>query len=277
MKVETINLYPVKATKAVPVSEAQVELSGLRHDRRWAIVDLDGRRLNATRHDTLLAVTTLPAADGGLMLTAVDRRPLAVQVPADGRRIQVDVSRLAEMTDAGDAAADWFSEYLGTGVRLVWQADTAGRSMSTSHGGTGSEPLSLADAGPLLLTSSASLAQLNAWVGDGDLVMQRFRPNVVIDGVDEPFAEDRWRQIRIGNVEYRFAEHCDRCMVTTIDPHTLKHGKEPIRTLARYRKWDGKTWFGIRIVPLSMGRLALGDAVDSGLSNTSMYYSPTKF
>ena len=62
------------------------------------------------------------------------------------------------------------------------------------------------------------------------MVIERFRPNVVIDGVDEPFAE-----------------YCDRCVVTTIDPHTLEHGKEPIRTLARYRKWDCKTWFGVCI------------------------------
>lgn len=260
MKVEAINLYPVKATRGVQVEVAEVELAGLRHDRRWAIVDLDGRRLNATRHDTLLAVTALPSADGGLTLTAADRRPLAVRVPVEGPRIQVNVAHLAEMTDAGDAAADWFTQYLGLPVRLVWQSDTAARPMSMSHGGTGSEPLNLADTGPLLLTSSASLAQLNAWVGAGDLDMQRFRPNVVIDG-EAPFAEDRWRTIRIGETDYRFAEHCDRCMVTTIDPDTLEHGKEPIRTLARHRQWDHKTWFGVRIVPLATGTLSVGDAV----------------
>ena len=133
--------------------------------------------------------------------------------------------------------------------------------MSAKHGGLDSEPLSLADTGPLLLTSKASLDQLNEWIGDGDLAMQRFRPNVVVDG-DQPFAEDRWRQIRIGDVRYRFAEHCDRCVVTTIDPHTMSHGKEPIRALARHRKWDGKTWFGIRIVPLSEGSLSVGDEVE---------------
>ena len=260
MKVEAINLYPVKATRGVPVESAEVELSGLCHDRRWALIDLDGNRLNATHHDTLLAVTALPADDGGLTLTAAGCQSLAVPVPVDGPRLPVTVSRLPSMVDAGDAAGSWFSDFLGRDVRLVWQDDPAQRTISTSHGGHGDEPLSLADTGPLLLTSTASLAQLNEWIGDEDLTMQRFRPNVVIDG-DVPFAEDGWRQIRIGEVDYRFAEHCDRCMVTTIDPDSLAHGKEPIRTLALHRKWDGKTWFGVRLVPLSTGRLSIGDAV----------------
>lgn len=267
MRVESINLYPVKATKAVPVSEAQVELSGLRNDRRWAVVDLEGKRLNATHHDSLLAVTATPDEAGNLMVSAEGREPQPVPVPVSGPLIPINVSRLSHAVDAGDGAAAWFSDFLAKNVRLVWQADPARRTMSPDHGGRGAEPLSLADAGPLLLVTTASLAQLNDWIGDDaePMVIERFRPNVVVDGVDVPFAEDRWRQLTIGNVSYRFAEHCDRCVVTTIDPHTLQHGKDPIRTLARHRKWDGKTWFGIRIVPLSVGSLAVGDAVAARL------------
>ena len=261
MRVESVFVYPVKATSGVHVQSSEVELSGLRHDRRWAIVDLEGKRLNATHHDTLLAVTAVPGDDGGLMLTAEGIEPAPVAVPRGGPLIPVNVSRLAEATDAGDLAAEWFSEYLSKPVRLVWQAEPALRTMSANHGGLDSEPLSLADTGPLLLTSTASLDQLHEWIGGGDLAMQRFRPNVVIDG-DVPFAEDTWRLIRIGDVRYRFAERCDRCVVTTIDPLTLSHGKEPIRTLARHRKWDGKTWFGIRIVPLTEGSLSAGDEVE---------------
>ena len=263
MRVGAIRLYPVKATAGVPVDSAEVELAGLRHDRRWAIVDPHGVRLNATRCDILLGVTARPDGEGGITLSANGRQPLEVPPPVDGPRIPVDVSRLPEMIDAGDAAAGWFSAYLDRPVRLVWQDDPAGRTISTSHGGLGDEPLNLADAGPLLLTTSASLDQLNAWIGDGDMAMQRFRPSVVVDGA-EPFAEDDWRRIRIGDVDYRFAEHCDRCVVTTIDPVTLAHGKEPIRTLARHRQWDHKTWFGIRIVPLNAGILTVGDSVEVG-------------
>ena len=266
MKVEAINLYPVKATRGVPVESAEVELSGLRHDRRWAVVDLDGKRLNATHHDTLLAVTATPTDVDGILLTTSGQAPLVVPPPTGGPLRNVDISRFSEAVDAGDTAAAWFSTHLGMEVRLVWQDDTSKRPMSLEHGGTGTEPLSLADTGPLLLTSTRSLAQLNEWIGrqedqTGDLVMQRFRPNIVIDGIEEAFSEDGWRRFSIGGVLYRFAEHCDRCVVTTIDPDTLVHGKEPIRTLAQRRKWDGKTWFGIRVVPMAVGRLSIGDAV----------------
>ncbi len=260
MKVQSITVYPVKATAGVPVDSAEVEVSGLRHDRRWAIVDLEGKRLNAERHDTLLRVTATPG-DDGLTLAAEGCAPLSVPVPVDGPQIATNIARFAEAIDAGDAAAAWFSSYLDNHVRLIWQDDPAKRPIAESHGGLGDEPLSLADAGPLLLTSTTSLAQLNDWIGAGDLEMARFRPNVVVDGIGEAFAEDGWRRLRIGDVPYRFAEHCDRCVVTTIDPQTLQHGKEPIRTLAQRRKWDGKTWFGIRIVPLEPGKVSVGDAV----------------
>jgi uncharacterized protein YcbX len=265
MHVESIHIYPVKATAPIDLESAHVELQGLRDDRRWAIVDPQGARLNATTHGLLLTVTATPDASGGLTLTAPGRPPLAVAVPKGGPVIPVNVSRLPTMVDAGDAAADWFSRVLGEPARLVWQDDPARRPMSDKHGGLGAEPLSLADAGPLLLTTTSSLAQLDAWIAEAhepqSMVMQRFRPNVVVDGSAVPFAEDEWRGIHIGDVPYRFAEHCDRCVVTTIDPVTLAHGKEPIRTLARHRKWAGKTWFGIRIVPLATGKVSVGDEV----------------
>jgi len=95
------------------------------------------------------------------------------------------------------------------------------------------------------------------------LPIKRFRSNVVIDG-DTPFAEDAWPTVQIGAVHFRTTELCDRCVMTTIDPVTLAGGKEPIRTLARHRRWDGRTWFGIRLVPLTPGEISIGDAVTGG-------------
>jgi uncharacterized protein len=267
-RVESICTYPVKSTGPVELSSASVELAGLRHDRRWAVVDTEGHRLKAERHDRLLSVTATPAADGSLSLAAPGRPTQPVAVPVAGPRTAVDVSRAPSLVDAGDDAAAWFTALLDRPVRLVWQDDPASRPISETHGGLGAEPLSLADTGPLLLTTISSLARLDAWIaedhGEQPMAMGRFRPNVVVDGPDEPFAEDAWRRLRIGDVDYRFAEHCDRCVVTTIDPVTLVHGKEPIRTLARHRRWDGKTWFGIRIVPLSTGSVSVGDEVHVG-------------
>ena len=265
MRVGSLHVFPVKATAPVTLDSVDVELGGPRHDRRWAVIDPRGTRLNATTHDRLLTVTATPDDTGALRLTAPGLPPIDVQVPRGGPTIAVDVSRLPTMIDAGDEAAAWLTRLLDEPVRLAWQDDPARRPISPEHGGLGGEPLSLADTGPLLLTTTASLAQLDAWIAEEHeaqpMVMQRFRPNVVVEGSPAAFVEDAWRHLRIGGVRFRFAEHCDRCVVTTIDPVTLAHGKEPIRTLARHRRWDGKTWFGIRVVPLSMGTIAVGDEV----------------
>ena len=100
--------------------------------------------------------------------------------------------------------------------------------------------------------------------------MIRFRPNVIIDGeADEPFAEDGWPSVRLGAVRFRVSGVCDRCVMTTIDPVSLVRGKEPIRTLAKHRRWDGKTWFGVWLVPDLAGSradavIAVGDDVVPG-------------
>jgi uncharacterized protein YcbX len=169
----------------------------------------------------------------------------------------------------------------------VWQPDPTTRPIAENRGGLPGEHLSLADAGPLLLVSRASLTQLDRWIAEEadrpdvagldprqtsenapssahpePLDVVRFRPNVVIDG-DEPFAEDGWSTVRIGDVTFRKTMICDRCVMPTIDPDTLVGGKEPTRTLARHRHWDRKTWFGIRLVPLGTGTLTVGDAVEA--------------
>ncbi|CAN5255089.1 MOSC domain-containing protein [soil metagenome] len=270
MRVASLHVYPVKATAALDVERADLELSGLRHDRRWAVVDDMGNRLNASTHDRLLAITAQIADDatGALRLTGAGRAPLDVPVPLDGRRVAVNVTRLPTAVDAGDAAAAWFSMYLGQPARLVWQDDPALRPVAADHGGHDGDPLTLADASPILLTCTASLDQLNDWIAervgstDEAVPMDRFKPNIVVEGSRPPFAEDAWRRIRIGSVEYRFAEVCDRCSTTLIDRETLAHGKEPIRTLASHRKWDGKTWFGVRLIPKSAGEVAVGDPVE---------------
>lgn len=274
MKVSSLHLYPVKATAPCDVDVAAVEPRGLRHDRRWAVVDAAGKVLHDTTHDVLMTVSARPVDSGDLVLSAPGRAELPVARPTDGAAIPVDLSRVSTLLDAGEVAASWLSEVVGEDVRLGWQPDRALRPVAAEHGGLGDEPLSLADTGPLLLTTTASLHQLDAWIAADHeaqpMAMQRFRPNVVVDGDLDPFVEDDWRSIEIGGVPFRFAEHCDRCVITTIDPSTRVRGKEPIRTLAKHRRWDKHVWFGIRIVPLAAGDIAMGDEVSasSGSSPT---------
>lgn len=268
-----INIFPVKSLGGVPASEADVEPWGLRHDRRWLVLNQDGTVLTARAERRMLGVTATPMDDGAIELAARDGSSVRVGTPTTGELVSTPHPRLPSFHAAGAPADDWLSDQLGRPARLCWLDDPGRRTISEDHGGRPGEPLNLSDAGPLLLTSSASLAQLNDWMVEdagargeapsAPMAMARFRPTVVVDGIGAAFVEDDWRQVQIGGVEFRFAERCDRCVLTTIDPQTLEMGKEPVRTLARHRQWDHKTFFGIRIIPVGTGTIRVGDGVSA--------------
>jgi uncharacterized protein YcbX len=273
-----IAVYALKSARGVQVETAEVEPWGLCGDRRWAVVHPDGRRLRAAEVPAILGVTARPAPGGALHLSAPARPRLGeIEVrPPAGAALDVkpgaflDVARLVPGDDP--AAEAWLSAAIGRPVRLVWLDPATTRPIAAEHGGTGApdDVVSLADTGPLLLTSLSSLRRLDDWVaelalerGEGlpdPLDMRRFRPNVVVEGF-EPFAEDAWSGVRIGDVTFRVTEQCDRCAMTLYDPDTIERGKEPIRTLARHRRRDGLTWFGVRMAPVTRGEVRLGDPV----------------
>lgn len=275
MVLASIHLYPVKSLAGPSVPSAEGEPWGLRHDRRWLVLNPDGTVLTARDHQQMLGLTAFPLDDGAITLGCRDGSRLSVAAPVEGESLPTTLSRLDSVRAAGAEADEWLSQHLGKAVRLGWLDDPRRRAVSIDHGGQAGDSLNLADAGPLLLTTTASLRQLNDWIAANaaergedsaePMVMERFRPSVVIDGVDVPFVEDTWSHVRIGDVELRFAERCDRCALTTIDPETLAQGKEPLRTLNRYRKHNNKTWFGIRIIPVTTGTLSVGACVRSTL------------
>jgi uncharacterized protein YcbX len=261
----------VKSLGGVDVQEAYVEPWGLRDDRRWLVLNPDGTVLTAREQHRMLGVSAEPAEDGDIRMTGLDGSTVCVEAPVDGERAATLLSRLDSVRLAAQAAGDWLSHQLEQPVRLGWLDDPRRRAVSAAHGGLPGDLLNLSDAGPLLLTTQASLRQLNQWIlrtasetdaePPAPMVMTRFRPSIVIDRQDDPFAEDEWKHVRVGEVEFRFAEHCDRCVMTTIDPQTRVAGKEPSRTLARHRQWNHKTWFGIRIVPSTTGAIRVGEPV----------------
>ena len=262
-----INRYPVKSCRGHAVAAATVEPWGLVGDRRWLVVDDDGVLVTAREHSRMLLVTPQLRPDGGLELASPDAPPLSVEVPA-GDLVPVSVwkSRLVAALAAPEACA-WFSKIVGESVRLVYLDDPTRRHPNPAFA-LPTDYVSFADGYPLLLATSASLAQLNDWIADGPradegpLPMTRFRPNVVVDGTT-PWDEDGWRRIRIGAAEFRVVKGCDRCVMTMTDPDTAERTKEPIATLARYRRWDGETWFGMNIIPDTPGaEIAVGDEVE---------------
>jgi uncharacterized protein YcbX len=167
--------------------------------------------------------------------------------------------------DQGDEAAAWFSDWLGTAVRLVHIADGYKRLVNESYAVHDDDHTGFADGYPILLTSEEGLQDLNSRL-ESPVPMNRFRPNIVLKGC-EAFEEDRWNRIGIGDVELAVVKPCARCEVTTIDKETLERKKEPLKTLGKYRKHKLGAIFGQNVIPLNGGSIRLGMNVEVLLKN----------
>ena len=271
MRLASIHLYPVKSLGGHDLSAAAVEPWGLRGDRRWLVLNPDGTYLTARQEPLMLSLTADARPDGSITLTD-GRETLAVDAPVGGEAVPTAVARLESVRLAAPEAHRWLSARLGRDLRLAWLDDPNRRTVALDRGGRPGDALNLSDAAPLLLCTVPSMNRLNDWIvaaalergEDPDpLPISRFRPTVVVDGALEPFAEDDWKTVTIGEVTFRFAELCDRCVLTTIDTRTYRTTKEPIRTLARFRQWNHKTFFGVRLVPVTTGVIRVGDAVSA--------------
>ncbi len=262
--VESIHVYPLKSARAVDVDRAQVSPRGLVGDRRWMLVDENGEMLSSRRHPRLLLVHA-QWQNPGLQLRVSNEKALEV-IPRAAEATEVEIwGQRTTGRDAGDDAARWFSNYLGVPCRLLYQSDADERPVEPRPATREGDLVSFADSYPLLLIGTASLRQLNAWIGrPKPIPMKRFRPNVVVQ-TEEPFEEDDWTTIRIGGVDFANAKPCPRCVLTTIDANSAERDpdNEPLKTLARYRRdptGEG-VWFGTNIVPRSAGEIRIGDAV----------------
>lgn len=263
-----INRFPVKSCGPVPSQRATVEACGLGGDRRWMLVGDDGAQLTAREHPNLLRVRPTERADGGLDLSHRDTADLRVPLPPDERTIAVRIhgSEVSALL-ADDETNAWLSKIAGVPARLVHLNDTTQRHPNPAFA-RAADTVSLADAYPILAATTDSLDALNDRIAvgrladEGPIPMKRFRPNLVIEG-GQPWEEDGWRRVRIGAAIFRAVKGCDRCVMTTIDPDSGRHGKEPIATLARHRRWDKRTWFGMQLIPDTPGtQVCVGDEVE---------------
>lgn len=260
-----LHLYPVKGIAGVDLDTAQLEPRGLRGDRRWLLVDADGRFLSQRELPSMSQLSAV--ADGsGWRLSAGPLQaalpPLRLLPPTTAARLAVTVwSDTVSARLASAEVNDWFSCALGQPVRAVYMDADAKRAVDRDYGRS-SDEVSFADGFPLLIANAASLADLNRRIGE-PLVMARFRPNLVIMGAD-PWAEDGWQRLRIGGVELDLVKPCARCLVTTLDPATgLPHPRqEPLRSMAGFRKQAGKLMFAVNAIPRQLGELSVGQAVE---------------
>jgi uncharacterized protein len=255
----TIYIYPVKSLAGISVTHWPVTETGLQYDRKWMVVDSEGHFLSQRTLPSMALIKTA-IVDDALTLSASGMDVLSLPLNPTGGKI-INSVIWHDSCDAQHvlATADqWLSAFLQVDCRLVYQNPDNIRRVDP-HYGLASDQASFSDGFPFLIISENSLASLNRAM-QLDMSMTRFRPNLVISGSPE-YAEDSWREISIGNIEFRLPKPCSRCSVPTIDPVTAKTGKEPLTTLNRTRKWQNKVYFGQNALHNQCGELAVGDVV----------------
>jgi uncharacterized protein len=252
-RVRSLHTYPIKGCAGTADTTATVGRRGFAFDREWMVVDEDGQFITQRQEPSLARVR--PTLRDDLLTIGIDAVG-AVAIELDRSR---GSSRLVSVwrdrcvaTDEGDEVAALLSEHLGRQARLVRMADGHRRGVPGTDSETG-----FADAFPLLIISKASLADLNTRIvecGGQAVPMERFRPNIVLDGC-EAHAEDAWSDIKIGEVTFQMAGPCERCTVTTVDQSTgaVLPGGEPLATLATYRRGQGGVIFGQNAVHRGAG------------------------
>jgi MOSC domain-containing protein len=259
LRLTALNIYPIKSTKGIALAESEVDGFGLRYDRRWMVVDGSGQFLSQRSHPRLAVVVPSIERD---KLRVDAPGMVTLEIPLDpSPTVTTGVTVWDDLCSAswvGENAAAWFSEFLGCECSLVHMAEDTVRPADPMFAPSASR-VSFADGFPFLLISEESLADLNRRLAE-PLPMNRFRPNLVVAG-GRPYDEDRWTQLEIGGIRLRVVKPCGRCVVTTTDQTTGERGKEPLRTLATYRKRDGEVRFGQNVVHEGTGRLRVGDTV----------------
>ncbi|WP_144638493.1 MOSC domain-containing protein [Bordetella genomosp. 13] len=282
-RILSLHVYPIKSCAGIDLAESDLDRAGLAHDRRWMLVDEAGQFMTQRQWPAMALIRT--ALDGAVLrLDAPGMAPLAV--PLDGSELADTVERVVVWRDRVPAraehprAAQWFSQFLGHACRLLKvdaQAHRPARSewvdrWRDAHPDLagefeGEHLFGFADGFPLLVANQASLDDLNARLaaqGKAAVPMNRFRPNIVVQGDWPAFEEDYTAAITAGAARLAFVKPCTRCPVPDVDQATAVRGDEPGRTLAGYRQLEVGVVFGQNAIVAGQDRVCLrvGDPVD---------------
>lgn len=259
--IQDIFIYPIKSLGGIRLTEAKVEERGFQFDRRWMLVDPQGVFLTQRTH-TQMTLLQVQLGETGLIVFDKRNPEDKLQIPYDlisDQEIEVEIWDDSVIANIVDPRLDpWFSEKLGMTCCLVKMPESTHRKVSTKYA-VNDESVSFADGMPYLILGQESLNDLNSRLGN-PVPMDRFRPNIVFSG-GQSYAEDSWKKIRIGAVEFQVVKPCARCVLTTIDQETGFQGKEPLKTLAGYRTVANKVYFAQNMVALETGTIRIGDLI----------------
>jgi len=260
-RLNAIFIYPIKSVTGLQVNAWEVTETGLKYDRQWMLIDKQQQFLSQ-RHAPKMALIKTQIKDQQLIVTAPKQEDLILSLEPAQSSATVIATIWHDQCSAqliNSEADQWFSDFLQMPCRLVYQAKNSIRTVDQKYALT-NDQTSFSDGFPFLITSEASLALLNQQMSL-NLTMQRFRPNLVITDCPS-YAEDTWRKISIGQINFRLPKPCSRCSVPQINPKTAKSDKEPLRTLSRTRKWQNQVYFGQNALHDQQGQLQVNDLVN---------------
>lgn len=271
MHLASLWVYPVKSLRGCAVAAAAVDALGLAGDRRFLVVDGQGRFLTQRTlpHLALIETALDPAR---LTLSVPGHAPLHVRRQPDPaapvRTVSIWSSEGLQAEDCGTEATTWLSAYLGVEAHLVRIGAQFDRPMRKPGRSRPEDRVAFVDAYPFLALGEATLAALNDRLiarGEAAVPMDRFRPNLIIAGAP-PHAEDGWQRFRVGGLVFRSGGDCVRCIVPTTDQATGERGPEPLRTLADYRRDPAdanRITFGQNLIhETKHGQLRVGDTIE---------------
>ena len=274
MNVTGIFIHPIKSCQRIELEEAEVTPKGFAWDRELMIVDRD-RKFMTQRDYPRMAKIRVQLLEGMISLSVRDEppEPLTFAPHFTGNPLKVNIWRdNTTAIDQGDEVANWLQNALKLSsehsCRLVRQSPQHIRPVNPNYARRPEDRVSFADGYPFLLTNTASLAEVNRrikannTVNFSEIPMIRFRPNIVIES-ELPFVEDGWKLIKIGGIYFDVVKPCDRCIVTTTDQFTGKRDefKEPLKTLATFRRQAGGVMFGQNLIPKNTGAIRKGDEI----------------
>ncbi|WP_281636347.1 MOSC domain-containing protein [Flavobacterium marginilacus] len=264
LELSEIWVYPVKSLGGIQQQESNVTDRGLELDRRWLLVDADGRFLSQREYPELALFKPEIAGDSLRITQRVLSESIDVQLrPVFSKEEKIEVTVWEDTIEAYEVSkdsSDWFTKLLGFPVRLMYMPDDSERKLDPDYSITGNEITSFSDAYPFLIIGQSSLDDLNGRL-ETKVPMNRFRPNFVFTN-GEAFEEDNWREFKIGNISFVGVKPCDRCVMTTVDQEKgVVSGKDPLKTLAQYRNFGNKVLFGQNVIGLGLGIVSVGDEV----------------
>jgi len=261
-KLSELNIYPVKSLGGISLQSCEVTDRGLKHDRRWMIINEEEKFITQRTHPQLALIKT-KINHNKLILSHKTEDISPLVIPINSKITETTIVNiwddLVTALLVGKYADEWLSDLLDYKCRLVFMPDETERFVNRSYAAQ-NEIVSFADAYPFLIIGQSSLDDLNSRLEE-KLPMNRFRPNFVFDG-GEPYEEDNWKRFKIGEVIFEAVKPCSRCTTTTVNQDDAGKNDEPLKTLATYRMVNNKVIFGMNLIHEENGILHVGDEIE---------------